>query len=302
MSASRALRVEDEERHVVRAHRVVRRDRPLDVADLALATAARPACRSARGRARGRPRRRASQLPQQRGELVRARDDDVGRRRAARAATRLLRPRRALRASRPSTAWNASRSVVSSPATSARRRPASASSRRTAVPLFASSGGSTSRTFRPKRAFNPSARARSATSSSASQRRRLVLRGAEVERDREILQLRVGPPGFGGERPDPRPPLLRLRLDVEAVRADADDAVHADAPADVVAGAAGDDAHERVAAGEPFELRARLGQDGRVVRPVDDRREHAVEVEEERGLAGRRGEALEQRVPRSHAL
>ena len=48
-----------------------------------------------------------------------------------------------------------------------------------------------------------------------------------------------------------------------------------------------------VAAGEPPQLRARRVGDARVLRPGDDRREHAVDVEEERrafGLGGEQGE------------
>src|SRR5205085_2692475 len=65
----------------------------------------------------------------------------------ARAATEGTATRTAT--SSPSSAANASRSVVSSPAVSARRKPRSSSICRTAVPLCEPTGGSTSRTLRP---------------------------------------------------------------------------------------------------------------------------------------------------------
>ena len=64
-----------------------------------------------------------------------------------------------------------------------------------------------------------------------------------------------------------------------------------------------DHADQPVAADEPFELCARLGRRIRVYWSRDDRREHAVEVEEDAGFGGRGRKALEQRVGgRGHAL
>ena len=68
------------------------------------------------------------------------------------------------------------------------------------------------------------------------------------------------------------------------MRADADDAVHADAGSHVLARPAAHDRDERVAPDEPLELRARLRWRGRVLRPLDDRRQHPVEVEEQSRL------------------
>ena len=62
-------RIEDEERHVVRARGVVRRDRPLALGDLTVPRRARPARRTARAAARAPRRRRALELPQELEEL-----------------------------------------------------------------------------------------------------------------------------------------------------------------------------------------------------------------------------------------
>ena len=69
------------------------------------------------------------------------------------------------------------------------------------------------------------------------------------------------------------------------MRADADDAVHAEPRAHVVAGAPAHDRDERVPRHEPLELGARLRRRRGVLGPLDDRREDAVEVEEQRRRA-----------------
>ena len=95
-------------------------------------------------------------------------------------------------------------------------------------------------------------------------------------------------------------PAMRARQ--SSVRADGDDAVHADPQAHVVPRAAGDDGHERVAACEPPQLGPRrFGRIG-VVGALYDRREHAVEVEEETGKLRLGREPLHQRRLRSHRL
>src|SRR5204862_7067775 len=117
-------------------------------------------------------------------------------------------------------------------------------------------------------------------------RRSLVLRVAEVEGDRQPLQLRLarGPRSAGGELHDPPAPTFGLRVALEPVRADVDDPADADTLAHVAARPAADDADERVPLYEPLELRSRLRGWVRILRPRHDRREHAVEVEEDAGL------------------
>ena len=78
----------------------------------------------------------------------------------------------------------------------------------------------------------------------------------------------------------------------------ADDGHPADGEAllHVGSGAAADDGHERVASDQAPELRTRLGGRVGVGGPIDDRREDAVEVEQDPRLPRRRREAFEQRV------
>jgi hypothetical protein len=110
------------------------------------------------------------------------------------------------------------------------------------------------------------------------------------------LDLGGGPCGSGREVGDLLPPVFGLRIDLEPVRADVDDAGHADALLHIGAGATADDRDETVAGDEPRELAARRRRRVRILRPLDDRRQDAVEVEEEpRFLRGRR-HVLEQRV------
>ncbi len=115
---------------------------------------------------------------------------------------------------------------------------------------------------------------------------------AEMECDREPLQLDVlrRPRCVGRERGERSPPAVGLRLELEPVRTDADDAVHAEPRAHVVAGATAHDGDERVPPYEPLELGLRLRRRHGVLGPLDDRRENAVEVEEQpsRGGLGRK--------------
>jgi hypothetical protein len=133
-------------------------------------------------------------------------------------------------------------------------------------------------------------------------RGRLVLGAAVVKRDGETLAFRVVPPGLVRERVDAGPPDLCARVELESVRPDAHDAVDAEASAHVVAGAARDDRDEGVAVREALQLLPRLGRRVRVLRTRDDRREHAVEVEEQPRALRLGREALEQRSPRCHGL
>jgi len=82
------------------------------------------------------------------------------------------------------------------------------------------------------------------------------------------------------------------------VPADVDDAVDRDAGSDVCAAASAHHGDEGVAVDEARQLGARLRRRIRVLRPRDDRREDAVEVEEDRRRVRRRGHTLEQRVRR----
>ena len=69
----------------------------------------------------------------------------------------------------------------------------------------------------------------------------------------------------------------------------------------VVAGAPAHDRHERVARRQPLELRTGLRRRHGVLRPVDDRRENTVEVEEEPGRGGIGRELLDECVgPAGH--
>ena len=97
------------------------------------------------------------------------------------------------------------------------------------------------------------------------------------------------------------PPPVGLAVELEPVRADVHDAVDADARPDVVAGAAAHDGNERVTLTEAAQLVARLLGRVRILRPRDDRCEHAVEVEKERSLLRRRRQMLEQRARDGHA-
>ena len=122
----------------------------------------------------------------------------------------------------------------------------------------------------------------------------LVLRPAVVEADGQRLPLDIVPVDAGGEGLQPLAPCPRLRLELEAVLADVDQLVEADDPARVGARAAADACDEGVAADAGGELLAgRLGNGG-VVRHVDDRGEHAVDVEQDRRPFRLLGEPCEQ--------
>ena len=91
----------------------------------------------------------------------------------------------------------------------------------------------------------------------------------------------------------------REDLDAPVVSvADIHDSVDRDALADVVTRSAADDGDEWIAAGESLELHPRLRWRIGLFGSRDDRGEHAVEVEEDRGFLRRRSHVLEQRVGR----
>ena len=103
-----------------------------------------------------------------------------------------------------------------------------------------------------------------------------------MEGDRERLRLEIRPAGAGRERVDAIGPRARLRRELESVLADVGELVDPDDPAGDVAGATGDARNERVALGETAKLGAGLRRDSRVVAVLDDRRQDAVHVQEER--------------------
>ena len=115
----------------------------------------------------------------------------------------------------------------------------------------------------------------------------------------------------GGQRlallPGPRPrvrervhavgPCEGGRLELQAVLADVAEAVDADDRSRDVARSTGDARDEGVPRCEPFELGAGLGRHGRVLGTRHDRREDAVDVEEERRSAGLDGDEFERIHP-----
>ena len=151
-------------------------------------------------------------------------------------------------------------------------------------PCARSTGGRSSSTLRPKRATSPSCARPLGDRLEQRERLLLVLRAggsgsvtvsglrstsSQSTRRRELLQ--------------PLAPVRGLGLELEPVLADVDELVEADDPPRVGARPAADAGDERVAAVQAAELGARLLRHGGLVRHVDDRREHAVDVEQERG-------------------
>ena len=76
--------------------------------------------------------------------------------------------------------------------------------------------------------------------------------------------------------------------------ADVDELVEPDDPARIGSRAAADAGDERVAAVQPAQLRSGRLRHGCLVRHVDDRREDAVDVEQDRRPFGLLGEPREQ--------
>ena len=124
-------------------------------------------------------------------------------------------------------------------------------------------------------------------------RHRLVRLVPEVERERQPLPLerQADPVREPVEHLDPR---VRLRNELQPVLADHLDAVDAHDPPRLVGGTAGQHADERVAAEQAAQLGAcpvrNAGRGG----VGDDRGQHAVDVEQDRGPLRLAGELLEQ--------
>ena len=120
----------------------------------------------------------------------------------------------------------------------------------------------------------------------------LVLGLPVVKGDRQPLVLH-GPVDPGREGLDPLAPVRRFGLELQPVRTDVADAVDADEPPGVLAGPAADARDERVASGEPRDLGPGLLRDACAVGSRGDRRERAVDVEQDRGALGRLGQGGE---------
>jgi hypothetical protein len=102
------------------------------------------------------------------------------------------------------------------------------------------------------------------------------------------------------ELAQPRRPRGRIGVELEPVLADVDQLVDPDDATRVVAGTPAHAGNERIPPVQPAELLPGLFRDARVLGPVDDRREHAVDVEHDRRALGRLPQPLEQLV-RLHA-
>ena len=133
------------------------------------------------------------------------------------------------------------------------------------------------------------------------QRLAFVLGAPVVERDGERLALDVVPVDRRRERVQPLAPVGGLRHELEAVLADVDELVEPDDAPRIRAGAAADAGDERVALVQPRDLGARLLRHDGLVRNLDDRREHAVDVEQDRRARRVLGEPREQGAVAVHA-
>jgi hypothetical protein len=89
---------------------------------------------------------------------------------------------------------------------------------------------------------------------------------------------------------------VRLRLELEAVHADVHHSRDADQPLRIGAGTSGDAGDKRVPGRKPLHLRPRLRRHAGGSRALDDRRERAVDVEEDRSPLRVRGEVGKQAV------
>ena len=129
-------------------------------------------------------------------------------------------------------------------------------------------------------------------------RRVLVRCEPEVVRGRQRLHLLPGPRPLARKRVNAVGPRRRGRLELEAVLADVAQAVDPDDLACDLAGPAGHARNEGIPVGQPLELPAGLGRYRRILGARHDRREHAVDVEEERGSARVGGQRAERIHPR----
>ena len=131
---------------------------------------------------------------------------------------------------------------------------------------------------------------------------RLVRDVAVVERGRQVLVLRPGPARLRQEARQPRRPCVRLRLELETVVADVDELGNTDDALGVLACPPADARDERVAGVQSPQLLLGLRRDARVLGTGDDRRERAVDVEQDRRAlrfrreTGKRLRATRQRI------
>ena len=127
-----------------------------------------------------------------------------------------------------------------------------------------------------------------------AQRLRFVLGPAVVEGDRQRFSLDVLPVDRRREPQQPLAPRSRLRDELEPVLADIHELVEPDDASSIRPGAPADARDERVTGVQPAQLGPRLLRHGRLVRHVDDRGQHSVDVEEERGPLGLPGQPRDQ--------
>ena len=244
--------------------------------------------------ARGRLEQACSKLEQLRG----AADHDVGGLAQLRRALRARRPRPGRRARARPAAANASRSVVSSPGVERALRAALAEQvrdgralvrveRRPQLEHLPAEAGDEPLVPRPGGDLLEQCASASASFAGA----------AVVEADRERLPLDVLPVDGRREALEPLAPGSGLRLELEPVLADVDRARRApttrraSAPERPLMQATS--AYRRVQAQSSARVSSGTAAS---CGHVDDRREHAVDVEQDRRRSGRLGEAREQAV------
>jgi hypothetical protein len=115
-----------------------------------------------------------------------------------------------------------------------------------------------------------------------------------VVREGERLVLHREPDGLA-EAPDLAGELRRPRVELQAVVSDVLDPFHADEAARVGAGTPAHAGDEEIAPGEPLQLGSGVVGNGRQLRARDDRRQGAVDVEDQRASLGSAREWGEER-------
>ena len=250
----------------------------------------RPAARGVRRTARAtRSERRASQTPS--GARRRRRPPPRAARPAPRPSRRRpgrrARARRARRRRRGRSCRRPRRALASTPAR--------ATSARTAVPLWPRPAAAPRAPFAPSAARGPPPRRpRRPGSGTRARRPRRPRGGSGTRRSSGFCSAGQSTPrAKAATRSAQR---RRLRRELEPVLADDRDALDADQRLDLRRRAAADAGDERVARREPRELVPRLVRHPRVLGPLHDRREHAVDVEQDRGPARSSRRAGEQVV------
>jgi hypothetical protein len=116
----------------------------------------------------------------------------------------------------------------------------------------------------------------------------------ERERHAALVLDRPRPGDSFGEGFELRSKAPGIGIRFEPVDAYVFDPLDADEPAHIGGGSAADAGDEPVAPGQPLDLPSSLVGDGRVFRPLDDRRERPVDVEENGGVLGLAAEASQQ--------